>query len=213
VRHLNDSTVWPTQAGAFSPFFRAHAHIDTRRREPWLFSESTRLHIREAIRRRYSLLPYWYTLFAEHARTGMPVLRPMWMEFPTDKFTFDDDRHMMVGGALLVRPVTEPDVPRVSVYLPGEGVVGDCFFTCQRSICVFQYWYEWDTQRGRPGPGAVQVDTPMDKIPVYQRGGTIVPTRERVRRSSALMALDPYTLRVALSGGDNRHANGEVSHL
>uniref|UniRef100_A0A1I7X0U3 Gal_mutarotas_2 domain-containing protein n=1 Tax=Heterorhabditis bacteriophora TaxID=37862 RepID=A0A1I7X0U3_HETBA len=61
------------QAGAFQPFFRkyhvfttrSHSHIDTRRREPWLFSEATRLAIREAIRRRYALLPYWlgYIIF------------------------------------------------------------------------------------------------------------------------------------------------------
>lgn len=47
------------QVGSFSPFFRAHAHLDTKRREPWLFSEKTKLLIREAIRRRYKLLPYW----------------------------------------------------------------------------------------------------------------------------------------------------------
>lgn len=48
------------QAGAFHPFFRAHSHIDSKRREPWLFSEDTKLAIRKAIRIRYSFLPYWY---------------------------------------------------------------------------------------------------------------------------------------------------------
>ncbi len=47
------------QAAAFQPFFRAHAHIDTRRREPWLFTQQTMWAIRDAIRRRYALLPYW----------------------------------------------------------------------------------------------------------------------------------------------------------
>ncbi|KAK6017773.1 glycosyl hydrolase, family 31 [Ostertagia ostertagi] len=47
------------EAGAFQPFFRAHAHIDTKRREPWLFSKPTLDAIRQAIRRRYALLPYW----------------------------------------------------------------------------------------------------------------------------------------------------------
>ena len=50
------------QAAAFQPFYRAHAHIDTKRREPWLTPEPTRLLIRNAIRRRYALLPYWYVL-------------------------------------------------------------------------------------------------------------------------------------------------------
>jgi mannosyl-oligosaccharide alpha-1,3-glucosidase len=47
------------QAGAFQPFFRAHAHIDTRRREPWLFSEQTKDAIKKAIKARYRFLPYW----------------------------------------------------------------------------------------------------------------------------------------------------------
>lgn len=47
------------QAAAFQPFYRSHAHIDTKRREPWLFGESTKLVIRDAIRKRYSFLPMW----------------------------------------------------------------------------------------------------------------------------------------------------------
>lgn len=50
------------QAGAFQPFFRAHAHIDCKRREPWLFSDSTKAAIRKAVRQRYAFLPYWYAL-------------------------------------------------------------------------------------------------------------------------------------------------------
>lgn len=47
------------QTAAFQPFFRAHAHIDTKRREPWLYSEITKNAIQKAIRTRYSFLPYW----------------------------------------------------------------------------------------------------------------------------------------------------------
>ena len=54
---------------AFQPFYRGHAHLDTKRREPWVFGEPTTTHIRNAIRRRYALLPYWYTLFEENNRT------------------------------------------------------------------------------------------------------------------------------------------------
>ena len=62
------------QAGAYQPFFRAHAHIDTKRREPWLLEESNKLIIRDAIRARYALLPYWYTLFYNSSLTGLPVI-------------------------------------------------------------------------------------------------------------------------------------------
>jgi alpha-glucosidase (family GH31 glycosyl hydrolase) len=49
--------------GIYYPFFRGHAHLETQRREPWLFGEDTTRRIREAIRGRYALLPYIYTLF------------------------------------------------------------------------------------------------------------------------------------------------------
>ena len=51
------------QLGAFYPFFRGHAHLETARREPWLFGEETTGRIRTAIRSRYALMPYLYTLF------------------------------------------------------------------------------------------------------------------------------------------------------
>ncbi len=63
------------QTGAYQPFFRAHAHLDTTRREPWLFGPENTALIREVIRQRYALLPYWYQLFYQAHKTGMPVMR------------------------------------------------------------------------------------------------------------------------------------------
>lgn len=63
------------QVGALQPFFRAHAHIDTKRREPWLLPEPYFSTVREAIRLRYRLLPYIYYLFVESARGGKPIVR------------------------------------------------------------------------------------------------------------------------------------------
>jgi alpha 1,3-glucosidase len=61
--------------GAFSPFFRAHAHIDTKRREPFLLDEPYKSIVRDILRLRYSMLPVWYTAFRESSVTGMPVVR------------------------------------------------------------------------------------------------------------------------------------------
>lgn len=63
------------QVGIFSPFFRAHAHIDTKRREPYLLDEPYKSIIKDTIRLRYSLLPVWYTAFHEASTTGLPVVR------------------------------------------------------------------------------------------------------------------------------------------
>uniref|UniRef100_A0A915BUK4 DUF5110 domain-containing protein n=3 Tax=Parascaris univalens TaxID=6257 RepID=A0A915BUK4_PARUN len=182
------------QAGAYQPFFRTHAHIDCKRREPWLFSERTKNAIRDAIRQRYSLLPYWYTLFYEHTLTGKPVMRPLWAEFPDDENAYDEEREWLVGAGLLVRPVMEPDVTSISLYLPGR-----------RNVV----WYEWATNKPKPAPGAIYVDSPLEAVPRFQRSGTIIPTWERVRRASTLMRHDPITLYIATNFKDD-FANGTI---
>ena len=63
------------QAGAYTPFFRGHAHHDSKRREPWMFGEETLMRLRKAAMARYALLPFWYTVFREAGETGMPVMR------------------------------------------------------------------------------------------------------------------------------------------
>ncbi|KAJ2764160.1 hypothetical protein IWQ56_004595, partial [Coemansia nantahalensis] len=109
------------QLGIWYPFFRAHAHIDTKRREPWLLGEPYLTHIRDAVRERYRLLPYWYTLFREAGLTGMPIMRPMWIEFPAEKGLFAEDKAFMVGQAIMVVPVTDSDAAQpVDVAFPAQ---------------------------------------------------------------------------------------------
>lgn len=111
------------QAAAFQPFFRAHAHLDTRRREPWLLPAENLAAVRAAIIKRYRLLPYWYYLFYESTYTGAPVIRPLWVEFPSDRSTFSIDSQHTVGSALMVAPVMQSGASVVSVYLPGADQV------------------------------------------------------------------------------------------
>lgn len=63
------------QVGAFGPFFRAHAHIDTKRREPYLLEDPYKSIVRNVLRLRYTMLPIWYTAFRETSVTGVPVVR------------------------------------------------------------------------------------------------------------------------------------------
>ena len=58
------------QVATFYPFFRGHAHLEAKRREPWLFGEDATRQNRAAIRARYALLPYLYTLFWEAHTSG-----------------------------------------------------------------------------------------------------------------------------------------------
>ncbi|XP_030647967.1 neutral alpha-glucosidase AB isoform X2 [Chanos chanos] len=171
------------QAGAYQPFFRGHAHIDTPRREPWLFGPENTALIREAVQQRYTLLPYWYLLFYKAHRTGIPVMRPLWVEFPEDVDTFAIQDEFLLGRDLLVHPVAEEGAKGVTAYLPGKGEV----------------WYDAHTFQKHEGGQNLYIPVTMSSIPVFQRGGSIICRKNRVRRSSSCMENDPYTLYVALS--------------
>ncbi|OXB72501.1 UNVERIFIED_CONTAM: hypothetical protein H355_002772 [Colinus virginianus] len=108
------------QAGAYQPFFRGHSNMESKRREPWLFGEKNTQIIREAIRERYVLLPYLYTLFYRAHTEAEPVMRPLWIEFPDKLETFGVEDEYMLGNALLVYPVTDKEAKAVSVLLPGS---------------------------------------------------------------------------------------------
>ncbi|KJH51447.1 glycosyl hydrolase, family 31 [Dictyocaulus viviparus] len=182
------------QAGSFQPFFRAHAHIDTKRREPWIFSTPTMEAIRQAIRRRYALLPYWYTLFHEHALNGAPPMRPIWFEFPSEEQYYEEEKAWMVGSALLVHPVVNKDTYSEKIDLPTE-------------LTKKTRWYEWESGIEIPAGSSI-VNVPITHVPVFQRGGTIVPSWQRIRRASSLMIQDPLTFFIALD--EAGYANGTV---
>lgn len=58
--------------------------------------------IREVLRKRYTFLPLWYTLFYQHNTTGAPVIRPLWVEFPTERQTFTIDAEFLIGMYLFL---------------------------------------------------------------------------------------------------------------
>lgn len=178
------------QVAAYLPFFRGHAHHDTKRREPWLFGDRNTELMREAIRVRYTLLPYFYTLFREANVSGVPVVRPLWMEFPNDEATFNNDEAFMVGNALLVQGIYTENAKDASVYLPGD-----------------ETWYDLRSGTVYKG-GKTQKVEASGAIPVFQRSGTIIPRKDRFRRSTVQMENDPYTLVIALDSSGE--AEGEL---
>ncbi|KAM9646126.1 neutral alpha-glucosidase C isoform 2-T2 [Trichechus inunguis] len=171
------------QAGAYQPFFRGHATMKTKRREPWLFGEEHTRLIRDAIRERYALLPYWYSLFYRAHKTAEPIMRPLWVEFPNELETFGIEDEYMLGSALLVHPVTEPKAAVVDVFLPGSDEV----------------WYDSKTFAHWEGACTVKIPVALDTIPVFQRGGSVVAVKTTVGKSTGWMTESPYGLRVALS--------------
>uniref|UniRef100_K3WDY2 Glucosidase II subunit alpha n=1 Tax=Globisporangium ultimum (strain ATCC 200006 / CBS 805.95 / DAOM BR144) TaxID=431595 RepID=K3WDY2_GLOUD len=184
------------QAAVFQPFFRGHAHHDSKRREPWVFGEPHTSRIRDAIRLRYALLPYMYTLFHECAASGLPIMRPLWMHFAQNERSFTEEDQFLLGHDLLIKPIVNGGVEATSVFLPAQdgGTV----------------WYHMFDNYKRFEGGRVHdnVPAPIESTPVFQRGGSVIARKNRVRRSSALMQNDPYTLVVTLDS--NLEASGKL---
>lgn len=113
-------------------------------------------------------------------------------EFPDNELTFGMDDQYMFGQALLVKPVSKAGQASVEVFLPQESI-----------------WYDYDTfELAKPKANLIKVETPLDKVPVFMRGGSIIPRKDRQRRSSQLMKKDPYTIIVALDSRLN--ASGSI---
>lgn len=146
------------QCGALVPFCRNHSstgHID---QYPWSFGEVYEELARQALEMRYKLLPYIYSAFMHSAETGAPVQQALVFAFQNDPTLRDIDDQYLLGSQLLVAPVYTPGTTSRHVYLP-EGS-----------------WYDWHSGECLPGKRFITAATPMDMIPVYARGGAVIPT-------------------------------------
>ncbi len=172
------------QAGAFYPFYRGHAHIDSRRREPYLAGEPYTTIITSALRLRYSLLPAYYTAFHQAHVNGTPIIKPLFYTHPNVEYGFGLDDQFFVGDTgLLVKPVVEAGKVTASVFIPDDEVYYDYF---DYSVVP--------TKAGK----ITTMPAPLEKVPLLMRGGHIFPRRDQPRRSSQLMKFDDYTLVVTV---------------
>lgn len=145
------------ELGALQPFFRNHSAKESCRREPWLFGSTVLERARKAVERRYRLLPYLYTQLEETSRTGLPVMRPLWLEYPNDAAVYDADSAYLLGPDLLVAPKLVAGTARYRVVLPAAD------------------WYDLQTRELVSG-GAHEVQAPSrDSVRLYVRAGAIIP--------------------------------------
>ncbi|WP_333225794.1 glycoside hydrolase family 31 protein [Microcoleus sp. BR0-C5] len=153
------------QVGMLYPLMRGHSAMSTAQHEPWVFGDRTEKICREYINLRYQLLPYIYTLFWEAATTGTPILRPLLYHFPRDRTTYHLYDQVLLGPSLMAAPVYRPGVEHRAVYLP-EGT-----------------WYDWWTGECYHGPMHILAYAPLERMPLYVRGGGIMalaPVRQFV---------------------------------
>ncbi|KAK8041952.1 alpha-glucosidase [Apiospora rasikravindrae] len=149
-----------TTLGAFSPFFRNHAHDEAPPQEFYLNSLVASA-ARHAMGLRYRLLDYLYTALQRQSRDGTPAINPLWYLYPADSNTYGIDLQYFFGSCILVSPVTDENATDVSAYFPND---------------VF---YQLETGQAVRGQGApIQLrNVPYDRIPLHVRGGCVVPMR------------------------------------
>ncbi|MBU0677288.1 MAG: hypothetical protein KJ626_04155, partial [Verrucomicrobia bacterium] len=151
-------TRW-TQWGSLNPVFRNHNIDTTNPQEPWVFGSPYTEYIRDAIKFRYKLMPYIYTLAHESTVTGIPMNTPTVFHFMYDTEThYQNDYEFMVGDYLLAAPVYESNASDRWLYLP-SGVE----------------WYKWQDDSKTTGGGWVNVSAPQGTLPLFVRSGAIIP--------------------------------------
>lgn len=146
------------QFGVFNPLSRAH-HEGGNAVEPWLFGTEAENISKSAIELKYKLFPYIYTYAREAHDTGLPLMRAMVLEYPTDTETYRLNEQFMFGEEILVAPVVQKGAVTKDVYLP-EGE-----------------WINYnDGKTSYKGGQWVTIDAPLNVIPVFVKKGSIVPT-------------------------------------
>lgn len=141
------------QFGCFSPLMRPHG---TAPREPWYFGEAAVTNYKFLAWTRENILNYTYNSAATAHRTGMSIMRSMPVSFPKEHELTNIADQYMFGPDLMVAPVINEDTSRDIVFPPGV-------------------WTNLWSGKTVSGPIKLQVDAPLDTIPVYLKPGAVVP--------------------------------------
>jgi alpha-glucosidase len=165
------------EAGVFNPIYRDHTGKGTADQEPWVHSPEHEAIRKRYIEERYRLLPYIYTSVEEMARTGIPLMRPLLLEYPQSPEFFDDDHEFLFGRDLFISPVTtELQDTKVIQLPPGS-------------------WFDYWTGEKSTDRELKKLKPALDEVPVYVRAGAIVP-RQPLVQNTGETPKGPLELRV-----------------
>lgn len=165
------------EVGAFNPIYRDHTAKGTGDQEPWVHGPEHEAIRRRFIEERYRLLPYIYTGIEEMSRTGIPLMRPLFLEYPKVGGIAGNDRDFLFGRDLLVAPVTTEMLDAQTVHLPG----GD--------------WFDYWTAEKMSSSEEIVLRPALGQMPLYVRAGAIIPMQELVQYTGQTPA-GPLKLRV-----------------
>jgi alpha-glucosidase len=164
------------QLGAFTPIFRSHGWV-WREHVPWAHGPRVEAICREFAELRYRLLPYTYSLAWQAHTEGLPLMRPLVLNYPDDPRVWQLGHQLLWGDDLLVAPVTREGATTWPVYLPA-GV-----------------WYDFWSGARHEGPGGIVVDAPLERLPLLARAGAILPLGPVVQHTGE-RPLEEITLRI-----------------
>ena len=142
--------------GVFCPVFRIHGHRENDQNELWSYGPAEPTLVRFD-KLRYRLLPYIYSLAWQVTANDYTIMRPLVMDWRTDRKVWDIPDEFMFGPALLVNPVYEAGATSRKVYLPPAT------------------WYDFWTGKKVAGDQTLAAPAPLDRIPLYVRAGSILP--------------------------------------
>lgn len=153
------------QNGIFMPRFSIHSvNTDNTVTEPWMYSDMTQ-YIRDAIKFRYRMIPYLYSLEYRAHETGLPIMEPMFMIFQNDEKTYREGVDFMWGDHLMVANVVEKGVTTRKVYLP-------------KTEDGRERFYDFYTREEYMPGQTVELPVDISSIPLFVKSGAIIPMAE-----------------------------------
>lgn len=153
------------ELGVFSPFFRTHSVINSKPREPWAFGEPYTGINRNIIDRRYELIPELYSEFKNAHDTGLPMVRPLFLNYPEDQKSYELSDEFLFGDKFLVAPVLDSGKVKRNVYLPSGN-----WMSFYDGKLISEGWHEFDA--------------PLGMTPIFVKDGGVVFTQSLVQSTS-----------------------------
>ncbi|MDV2994543.1 MAG: Oligosaccharide 4-alpha-D-glucosyltransferase [Chroococcidiopsis sp. SAG 2025] len=148
------------QMATFLMFCRTHSSTSVAPRTPWTYGEPYLSIVRSFLQLRYRLMPYFYTLAWETSQKGYPPVRPLfWFDWG-DRFLWDVEDAFYLGEALLVCPIVREGERSRTLYLP-QG-----------------YWYNFWDDSAIAGGQTIELDSPLEQIPLLVKAGSILPMED-----------------------------------
>jgi alpha-glucosidase len=173
------------QMAVFHPFYRTHSSGDHGDKEPWVFEEEYLNVVRRFIELRYELVPYIYSTFYQYATQGTPMIRSMALLFQKDLEARKSEEQFMFGDYLLIKPVAEEGLESDTVYLPAGT------------------WFDFWTHELYTGRQTIEVDTPLDRMPIFVKGGAVVPFQPKMQYTDEFI-FETLTLDIYLGEGEDK---------